>query len=115
MIASDSVAVGGVESVSVVPRHPTRTGSQTFMTAAELPSGWMQVTHFYDRDNPDFYAGPLLSETADVIEVEVYGEPLRFWKRNCLIDPKSRPEVGDRHPNPGTTERAHSSARPSDG
>lgn len=52
-----------------------------------IPDGWVQVTYF-PRPGSDLasdYTAPILDETDTLIRIEVWGEPMTFLKRACII------------------------------
>jgi len=77
-------------SATITPL-PT-TGRDTSLTGfLHLPHGWAEVLHVQrvgwggDKKEVTSFAGPVLGETADVIVLQVYGEPMSFPLEQRMI------------------------------
>jgi hypothetical protein len=74
-----------VNELTVVSTAPRTTGGWGIRSANLLPVGWVHIAHFDARDDVVDWFGPVLDETEEFIQIEVWESSLTFGKDAVLI------------------------------
>jgi hypothetical protein len=65
-----------------------RCGFTGEMTQENLPDGWVSIELFPVPTDPDmaqFYVGPVVTDNADWIEIDVFGSPMTFSRDRVIV------------------------------